>query len=77
MKKLLVSLLLLTFLTPSLRADIPQDLPDSKYVGQASDDGVKAARKEQWQNIALAVGAIAVATVAIVLVANNKGHKSS
>lgn len=43
-------------------------------VGQAASDGSNAAKKRQWQNIALAVGAVALAVTALILVANNNGH---
>lgn len=54
-----------------------EELPDSKYVGKASEESSRTATRERWQNIALAVGAVAVATVALILVANNKGHKAN
>ena len=44
-------------------------------VGQAANEGISAAKKKRWQNIALAVGAVAVAVTALILVANNDGHK--
>ncbi len=43
-------------------------------VGQASNEGARAARNQQWRNIALAVGAIAVAVTALLLVSSNDGH---
>lgn len=47
---------------------------DGTPVGQAAGDGVNAAKKRQWQNIALAVGAVAVAVTALILVSANEGH---
>lgn len=44
-------------------------------VGQAANDGSSAARSKRWQNIALAAGAVVVAVTAMILVANNDGHK--
>lgn len=43
-------------------------------VGYAASEGANAAKKKQWQNIALAVGAVAVAVTALVLVSSNEGH---
>jgi hypothetical protein len=58
----------------------PEAAPDSttpvvKEVGKASTDGMSAAKRRQWQNIALASGAVIVATVAMILVSRNNGHK--
>jgi hypothetical protein len=43
-------------------------------VGQAASEGSKAAKRKQWQNIALATAAVAVAVTALILIANNDGH---
>jgi hypothetical protein len=43
-------------------------------VGQAANEGMSAAKRKQWQNIALAAGAVAVAVTALILVASNDGH---
>jgi len=43
-------------------------------VGQASNAGAKTARNRAWKNIGLAIGAIAVAIVALILVSKNSGH---
>jgi hypothetical protein len=43
-------------------------------VGQASNEGANAAKRRQWRNIALAVGAVAVAVTALILVSCNDGH---
>jgi hypothetical protein len=43
-------------------------------VGQASNEGARAARNQQWRNIALAVAAVAVAVTALLLVASNDGR---
>ena len=40
-------------------------------VSAPSNEGAKAARKKRWQNIALAVGAVAVAVTAMLVVANH------
>lgn len=45
-------------------------------VGQAASEGSNAAKKKQWQNIALAVGAVAVAVTALILIHDNSGHSS-
>jgi hypothetical protein len=51
------------------------EVDEGTPVGQAANDGSKAARKKQWQNIALAAAAVVVAVTALILVANNDGHK--
>ena len=43
-------------------------------VGQASNEGARAARNQRWRNIALAVAAVAVAVTALLLVASNDGR---
>ncbi len=43
-------------------------------VGHASNEGANAAKRRQWRNIALAVGAVAVAVTALILVSCNDGH---
>jgi hypothetical protein len=43
-------------------------------VGQASNEGSKAAKKQTMYNIALAVVAIGVAIGAMILVSSNDGH---
>ncbi len=43
-------------------------------VGKASDDGTRAAKRQQWQNIAIAAAAVAVAVTALILVSRNNGH---
>jgi hypothetical protein len=67
----------------STLAETPQETPQTeaapntsavKEVGKASTDGMSAAKKRQWQNIALASGAVVVATVAMILVSRNNGH---
>ena len=55
--------------------DIPADEgEEGTPVGQAADEGSRAAKSRQWRNIALAVGAVAVAITALILVASNDGH---
>lgn len=53
---------------------IPSDENEGTPVGQAASEGSKAAKKKQWQNIAIATVAIAVAVTALILIANNDGH---
>ncbi len=48
--------------------------PEGTPVGAASSEGTNTAKKKQWQNIALAVGAVAVAVTALILVSTNDGH---
>jgi hypothetical protein len=60
--------------TPLADADV-QPASQESEVGVGNDDAAKAAKRRQWGNIALAVGAVVVATVALLLVANNQGHK--
>ena len=50
---------------------------EGKEVGKASSDGMKTARRKQWQNIGIAIGAVAVAVTALVLVSSNAGHSPS
>lgn len=50
--------------------------PTDKEVGKASADAANAAKWKNWQSIALAAGAVTVATVALILVANHQGHDS-
>ncbi len=45
-------------------------------VGKASGDAASAARKRTWQNIALAVGAVAIAVTAIILVHRHPGNSA-
>jgi len=59
-----------------LRADIPDDIPEEKQVPEVPEETKKAQKNGNWQNIALAVGAVAVAAVALILVGTNKGHKN-
>ena len=75
-------------LTPALRADeLPapsqppvemtdeEPLPAGKEVSKnENNERKKAARRRMWQNIGLAVGAIAVAVTCIVLASRNNGH---
>jgi len=56
--------------------DAATEEDDGTLVGHASNDGAKAAHKKQWQNIALAAGAITIAVIALILVANNNGKSS-
>ncbi len=58
--------------TATSPAELPAD--EGTAVGQASTEGMSAAKKRQWTNIALAVGAVAVAVTALILVSNNSGH---
>ena len=61
---------------------VPESYPDEEeeegtpVVGQAANEGSKAAKRRHWQNIALATAAVVVAVTALVLVANNDGHRS-
>ena len=86
MKKLLTSItvIIATAFSPALRAEALTDTEntsDTEYdgaqVGVAANEGMSAAKKKQWQNIALAVGAVAVAVTALILVASNDGHHAS
>ena len=58
--------------------DVPANTEEDEgtLVGHASNDGAKAARKKQWQNIALATSAVAIAVTALILVANNNGRSA-
>jgi len=59
--------------TPALATE-PTNESEGTPVGQAASEGSNAARKKRWQNIALAVGAVAVAVTALILIASNDGH---
>lgn len=83
MKRLVSSFLVASTLTlsPSIRAEEVSENLDTEVqmepgtpVGQASDEGARTAKRKQWQNIAIAAGAVAVAVTALVLVASNDGH---
>ena len=51
----------------------PEDAP--KYVGQASQESVDAAKERAWVKYVAAAGAIAVAVVALILVSKNPGKR--
>ena len=55
-------------------ADQPAAEDEGTSVGQASSEGTRTAKTRMWQNIGLAVGAIAIAVTALILVSNNDGH---
>jgi hypothetical protein len=78
MKKLLTSFFVISsiVLSPAIHAQDAPPPSEGTPVGQAASDGVSAAKKKRWQNIALAAGAVAVAVTALVLIANNDGHSS-
>jgi hypothetical protein len=62
-------------------APTPEDVPSNDEnegtpVGQAASEGSNAAKRKHWQNVALAVTAVAVAATALILIANNDGHHS-
>jgi hypothetical protein len=65
---------------PSDESTIPEATPsddeEGTPVGQAASEGSKAAKRKQWQNIALATAAVVVAVTALILIANNDGHRS-
>jgi len=47
-----------------------------KYVSKDStSEKASAAKREKWMYIGLAIGTVIVATVALILVSNNNGHK--
>ncbi len=77
MKKLLTSCFIVSslVLTPTLKAEDLSTDSEGTPVGQAANEGFSAAKKKHWQNIALAVGAVAVAVTALILVASNDGHR--
>jgi hypothetical protein len=67
--------------TPSDESATPETTPsdyenEGTPVGQAASEGSKAAKRKQWQNIALATAAVAVTVTALILIANNDGHRS-
>lgn len=46
-----------------------------KQVSKPQNTGMSPAKKKQWQNIGLAIGAVVIAVVALILVSKNHGHK--
>jgi len=60
----------------SIPPDEDENEEEGTPVGQAANEGTKTAKRRQWQNIALATAAVAVAITALILVANNDGHRS-
>lgn len=89
MKKILISTLTITsmLLLPTLRADeasvdattevapMPETVDEGTPVGQASNEGSSDAKKRMWTNIGLAIGAVAIAVTALILVSQNEGHR--
>jgi hypothetical protein len=53
-----------------------EDEEEGTLVGQAANEGSRTAKSKQWQNIALATAAVVVAITALILVADNDGHRS-
>lgn len=87
MNKLLttISVILSIVFFPALRADETpsteemindpvETQAEGTPVGVAANEGSNTAKKKQWQNVALAAGAVAVAVTALVLVSTNNGH---
>ncbi len=54
--------------------EVQDESDEGTTVGQASTEGSSTAKKRMWQNIGLAVGAVAIAVTALVLVSQNEGH---
>lgn len=61
--------------TLSTTDEEPSD--EGAQVGQGSDEQRKAGKRRQLRNIGIAIGAVAVAVIAMILVATNDGHKSN
>jgi hypothetical protein len=63
---------------PSTNGDVnpATDADEGTPVSHSSNEGEKAAKRTQWKNIALAVGAVAIAVTALILVAHNNGKKT-
>lgn len=57
----------------AMTSDTEED--EGTPVGQAASEGSKTAKRKQWQNIALAAVAVAVVVTALILIANNDGHR--
>lgn len=53
-----------------------EEVPEGKVVGKASEEASHSASRERWTNVAIAAGAVVVATVCLVLVSQNKGRTS-
>jgi hypothetical protein len=69
MKKNLLAFILLTSLLSS-------PLLHAEQVGAAAAEGATQSSESAWKNIALAAGAIAVATIAILVVSRHEGHRA-
>jgi len=61
--------------TLSTTDEEPSD--EGTQVGQGSDEQRRAGKRKQLRNIGIAIGAVAVAVIAMILVATNDGHKSN
>lgn len=48
--------------------------PAYTHVSKASHDSAAAEKSKRWRNIFIAVGAVAIAITALILVHNNAGH---
>ena len=61
-------------ISPTLSSQDINNSSEPREVGAASTEGARAAKKRQWQNIAIAGLAVAVAATAIYLASTNGGH---
>ena len=52
---------------------VPSDPNQPKEVGKAAEEGAETSQSH-WGQYAIAVGAVAVAILALILVSRNKGH---
>jgi len=71
---------LLAILLSVAQLDLHADtnaLPETKYVTEEPADAKSKTDKTKLYNFLLATAAIAVATVAILVVSSNKGHKAN
>ncbi len=59
---------------PALDAPDKEEEEHVVEVGEASNEAEKAASKQRWQRIAIAAGAVIIATIALILVGTNQGH---
>ena len=55
----------------------PEEETPGTPVSAESNNAQKAAKRRMWQNIAIAIGAVAIAVTALVLVSNHHGNKAN
>lgn len=78
MKRIISIILATALLTQGLYADEQGDSIDTpkepRHVGKAATDGTSSAKKQQWQAIGLAIGVVAIAVAALIIVGDKHDH---